>query len=110
MMLAAALLLVDDAKPVAKAMAQQAIRRAERFRFDLAVTLCGDAGRGADYRHLEAEQRILERRFRAMFGRSPIDEIVMDDRGDCEKPGAFRQTVSAYRLALADARDAMGKE
>jgi hypothetical protein len=110
MLPAAALLFAsaDDAAVATKA--QWALRRAETARFNLAVTVCGDAGRAADYRRLEAEQRGLEQRFRKTFGRFAIEEIVMDDRGDCQDPGSFRRYVTAYGRALGDAQDALGME
>ncbi len=111
MMLAvAALFLLSEGEAANPATAQWALRRAETARFQLAVTLCGDVGRAADYRRLQAEQQSLEKRFKTAFGRDAIDWLTVDDRGDCDRPDAFRRTVIGYRQALADARDALGGE
>jgi len=106
----AALLFASAGDAVVATRAQWALRRAETARFNLAVTICGDAGQAADYRRLEAMQRELEQRFHKKFGRFAINEIVMDDRGDCQNPGGFRRYVAAYGSALGDAQDALGVE
>jgi hypothetical protein len=90
--------------------AETLLRSAEDARFAAAVTLCGDAGRGAQFRRLAAEQRRLERAFREKAGRWAITDIVMDDRGDCQSPDSFRRQINRYQLAVDDARDAMGME
>ena len=90
--------------------AETFLRSAETARFETSVTLCGDAGRGAQFKHLAGEQRQLERAFREKSGRFAITDIVMDDRGDCQSPDDFRRGIDKYQQALDNARDAMGGE
>jgi hypothetical protein len=90
--------------------AETFLRNAERARFATAVTLCENAGYGAEFKRLATEQGQLERVFREKTGRSAITDIVVDDRGDCETPDGFRRWIGRYQQALDDARDAMGME
>ena len=88
--------------------AEQAIRRAEATRFQIAVTVCGDAGRQAELRRLVARQRDPESQFHKASGRWAINEVVLDDRHDCEDAHGFRRLAMKYDAALIEARTALG--
>ena len=90
--------------------AEAALRRAEGLRWNAVTRVCRDAGRAAELRKLNREFSVLTGALLATHQRSVGRQIIMDDRSDCEAWGDYRELANAYRLALLDARDALGLE
>jgi len=88
--------------------AEIALRRADKLRWNAVTRVCGDAGRAAELRKLNREFGVLTGTLLTTHQRSVGQEIAMDDRGDCQAWGDYRKLANAYRLALLDARDALG--
>jgi len=88
--------------------AETALRRAEKLRWNAITRICRDTGRAAELRKLNREFGVLTDALLAQHQRSVGQEIALDHRGDCEAWGDYRELANAYRLALLDARDALG--
>ena len=109
----AALVLVGSATPAidpALVRAGNALERAYDATWDARVSICGDRGRQAELMRLERAYQALATAFERRAGKPPVNYWISYHGEGCERWGRYRPSVIAARLALADAREALGVE